>query len=278
MDRSELLHIAIDAAIEAGKAIMDVYLDDYEVNYKEDNSPLTIADKNAHKIIAEHLANTGIPLMSEEGKSIPFEVRKQWKTLWIVDPLDGTKEFIKRNGEFTVNIALVENHKPVLGVVFCPTLNTIYYADRMHGGAFMALLPATWQNEKIDVEAIQALSEKLPITSNRNSFVVVASRSHLTDETKTFIEKIKGQVADVEFMSKGSSLKLCMIAEGRADIYPRFAPTSEWDTAAGQAVVELANGRVIIPDSNSPVIYNKENILNPWFIAVNNDIFKRLAL
>jgi len=278
MKRSELLNTAIVAALEAGKAIMDVYLEDYEINYKEDQSPLTIADKNAHKIIAEHLASTDIPLMSEEGKSIPFGERKQWKTLWIVDPLDGTKEFIKRNGEFTVNIALVENSKPVLGVVFCPTLNTIYYADRMHGGAFMALLPATWQNEKIDFVSIRSLAKKLPGIGDRTSFVVVASRSHLTEETKTFIEKIKAQEPDIDFMSKGSSLKLCMVAEGRADIYPRFAPTSEWDTAAGHAIVELANGRVIIPDTNAPVIYNKENILNPWFIAVNNEIFKRLAL
>lgn len=276
--RSELLNIAIDAAIEAGKAIMDVYLDDYEVDYKEDKSPLTIADKNAHKIIAERLAITNIPLMSEEGKSIPFEIRKQWKTLWIVDPLDGTKEFIKKNGEFTVNIALVENNKPVLGVVFCPTLNVIYYADEILDGAFMAHLPPTWRQELIDLAAIQKTSKKLPIKTNRKNFVVVASRSHLTDETKTFIEKIKEKEHDIEFMSKGSSLKLCMVAEGKADIYPRFAPTSEWDTAAGHAVVELANGRVIIPDTKTPVIYNKENILNPWFIAVNNDIFKRLAL
>jgi len=278
MNRSELLNIAIVAAIDAGKAIMEVYLDDYEVNYKEDKSPLTIADKNAHEIIAEQLANTGIPLMSEEGKSIPFEIRKQWKTLWIVDPLDGTKEFIKKNGEFTVNIALIENNKPVMGVVFCPTLNVIYYADELIGGAFMAHLPPSWNQEPADFTIIHQAAQKLPIKKDRKSFVVVASRSHLTDETKTFIEKIKEQEPNVEFMSKGSSLKLCMVAEGKADIYPRFAPTSEWDTAAGQAVVELANGTVVIPDSLTPVVYNKENVLNPWFLAVNNDVFKRLKL
>ncbi len=278
MDRSGLLNIAIVAAIDAGKAIMEVYLDDYEVSYKEDKSPLTIADKNAHEIIAEHLANTGIPLMSEEGKSIPFEIRKQWEKLWIVDPLDGTKEFIKKNGEFTVNIALIEKNKPVLGVVFCPTLNVIYYADKLLGGAFMAHLPARWNQEPADFTIIHEAAQKLPIKTDRKTFVLVASRSHLTDETKTYIEKIKAQKSNVEFMSKGSSIKLCMVAEGKADIYPRFAPTCEWDTAAGQAVLELANGRVVIPDSLTPVVYNKENILNPWFLAVNNDAFKQLTL
>jgi 3'(2'), 5'-bisphosphate nucleotidase len=142
----------------------------------------------------------------------------------------------------------------------------------------MTHLSPDWKNEIPNIDAIRSESQKLPLSEKRESFVVVASRSHLTDETKSFIEKIKGKVKDIEFMSKGSSLKLCMIAQGKADIYPRFAPTSEWDTAAGQAVVEQANGRVIIPDTHAPVIYNKENILNPWFLAVNNDAFKQLEL
>lgn len=278
MKRSELLKVAINGAIEAGKAILKVYDKEFEVEFKEDLSPLTIADKKAHQIISEYLSTTDIPVMSEEGKSIPFDERKLWQTLWIVDPLDGTKEFVKRNGEFTVNIALVQNHKPVLGVVFCPTLDVIYFADQNLEGAFMAHLSPGWKNESPNFDAIRSASQKLPLSEKRDSFVVVSSRSHLSDETKSFIEKIKDKVNNIEFMSKGSSLKLCMVAQGKADLYPRFAPTSEWDTAAGQAVIEMANGRVIIPDTHAPVIYNKENILNPWFLAVNNDAFKQLEL
>lgn len=278
MKNPELLKIAVHAAIEGGKAIMNIYLEAYEVEYKDDQSPLTIADKNAHHIISKHLAATEIPLMSEEGKSIPFEVRKQWAKLWIVDPLDGTKEFIKKNGEFTVNIALIENKKPVLGVVFCPTLNVIYFADQTIGGAFMAHLHSNWRDNDPDFDSMFQNAQKLPLKADREKFVIVASRSHLTKETTDFIDKIKIHEQNIDFISRGSSLKLCMVAEGKADIYPRFAPTSEWDTAAGQAVVEMANGRVIVPDTGLPVIYNKENVLNPWFLAVNNDVFKKLAL
>jgi len=262
------LKTAIIASIKAGKEILKIYNTDFEVEYKKDESPLTIADKNANEIIMSFLKNTGIPVLSEEGRSIPYEERKSWNSLWIVDPLDGTKEFVKRNDEFTVNIALIEKGVPVLGVVYVPVTDELYFGD-LDSGAFKLL----------DASLVYSSSEnwikkanKLPLERRDNyKFTVVASRSHLNKETSDFIDELKKEHDDVQIISRGSSLKICMIAEGNADVYPRFAPTSEWDTAAGHAVVKAMGGKVLQSENrNEELKYNKKDILNPWFIVYAN--------
>jgi len=257
-----LLSIIITAALEAGKEILKIYQTDFHVEYKDDKSPLTQADKNANSVIMSYLQGTGIPVLSEEGRSIPYTERKNWKKLWIVDPLDGTKEFIKKNGEFTVNIALIENQSPVVGVVYAPVLDVLYIGDETKGA--FKITDASKKNN-----LLEELTEKNKIRSaiSKDYFGIVASRSHLTKETEDYIEMLKEKHSNIKVVSKGSSLKLCLVAEGTADIYPRFAPTSEWDTAAGDAVVRAAGGKVLIANSNDSIVYNKENILNPWFIV-----------
>jgi len=263
--KTELLNLVMDTSIKAGKAILDVYHTDFEVDYKKDASPLTLADRKAHEIITKALSKTDIPILSEEGRNIPYEERKNWKRLWIVDPLDGTKEFVKRNDEFTVNIALVENGTPVLGVVYAPVLDEIYFGEK-ETGAFKIKKASVCKNMMNELTPDNRLP--LAINLNKDYYGIVASRSHLTPETTAFINKVKKEHDLVKTVSKGSSLKICMVAEGTADIYPRFAPTSEWDTAAGHAVVLASGGRIV--QANKPgdeVIYNKEDVLNPWFIV-----------
>lgn len=258
------LKTAIVAALEAGKEILEIYQTaDFQVEMKSDNSPLTIADKRAHNIISGYLEKTAIPILSEEGRSIPYEERKKWEYLWIVDPLDGTKEFIKRNGEFTVNIALVQDQSPILGVVYAPLRRLLYFAVHNLGAFRLSNL------EPFEEENFLDLSLKLPTQKQRKTFTVVGSRSHMNDETTAFIKKLKAEHGEVEIISSGSALKLCQVAEGSADIYPRFAPTMEWDTAAGQAIVEAAGGRVTHTDGGSFLLYNKEDLLNPFFIVRN---------
>jgi len=262
----KLLNTAIYAAIRAGWKILDIYNnEDFNVEFKKDNSPLTIADKAAHKIIVKELNNTDIPVLSEEGKHQDYAERKNWDYLWVVDPLDGTKEFIKRNGEFTVNIALVHEQKSVMGVIYSPVLKTLYF-NFLNGDAYMVNDVQTDDTKGDIVEEVLAKKLKIPRQISR-SYSVVASRSHLSDETKAFIGKLEKKHRNIETVSMGSSLKLCLIADGSADIYPRFAPTMEWDTAAGHAIVKGAGGNVINYETNKEVIYNKENLLNPWFIA-----------
>lgn len=258
---------AIKTALKAGSAIMDIYnSDDFEVEKKADHSPLTKADRVAHDIIVSHLEKTNIPILSEEGKNIPYEERKNWKQLWIVDPIDGTKEFIKRNGEFTVNIALIENHEPVLGVIYCPALHKLYFGDQ--DGAFKI---EEVQEMNFDEQLNRTV--KLPLhTISDKKITVVASKSHLSPETEDFIHKLKKENHDVTLISKGSSLKLCMVAEGLADYYPRFAPTMEWDTAAGQAICEAANCDVIDQSTQKTMLYNRKELLNNWFLVKSNKL------
>lgn len=264
MKMNNLLNIAINAALKAGEEILKIYNTDFEVEYKQDESPLTTADKNANEIIMSFLLGTNIPVLSEEGRSISFEERKSWNKLWIVDPLDGTKEFIKKNDEFTVNIALIKNRKPVMGVVYAPVLDELYFGD-IEEGAYK-LEKASGVNLK-DENFIK-LASKLPLSISKPYYGVVASRSHLTSETTAYIDEIKKEHNEIKIVSKGSSLKICMVAEGTADVYPRFAPTSEWDTAAGHAVVLASGGRIVQAKSpDEEVVYNKEDILNPWFIV-----------
>ena len=261
---SELTQLAIKAAIEASKDILTIYkLDDFEIENKKDNSPLTKADKAAHKIISSILQESKIPILSEEGKSIPYETRKYWNKLWIIDPIDGTKEFIKRNGEFTVNIALIENNKPVIGVIIAPDSGLLYFSEK-NIGAFKS----TTNLEYFNPEILLAEALPLPLNHENKAYTVVASRSHLSKETKAYIENLKAKHGEVKFISKGSSLKLCMVAEGMANCYPRFAPTMEWDTAAGQAICEAAGLQVIDFKTKKSMIYNREDLLNNWFIVM----------
>lgn len=269
MDKNLLL-TAIRASLEAGSEIMNVYTDpnaDFEIEKKADNSPLTIADRKSHMVIAARLASTPYPVLSEEGKKIPVEERQSWNELWIVDPLDGTKEFIKRNGEFTVNIAYVKNGKPEAGVIYTPVKEELYFADSQYGAYKIEHITQLDSDETVD--SLISKAHRLPYQeeAQRSSFIIVASRSHLTPETEAYIEEMKQKHQEVETVSKGSSLKLCLIAEGKADVYPRFAPTMEWDTAAGHAIIRAMGKEVYQAGTQHPLVYNKEDLLNPWFIA-----------
>lgn len=260
----ESLNIAIQAALKAGKAIMEVYDSVIEVEYKDDKSPLTAADKKANEIINSFLIPTKIPIISEENKQTDFSIRKNWSNCWVVDPVDGTKEFIKRNGEFTVNIALVENGKPQLGVIYVPTTKAIYFANVVKGEAFKTELTS---HETPIEEVLKNAKSLQPKKGDSNPIQVVGSRSHMSQETLDFIDELKQTGKEVEIVSKGSSLKFCLVAEGNADVYPRYAPTMEWDTAAGQAICNAVGIEVISKETNKPLLYNKNNLLNPWFLV-----------
>lgn len=263
---------AVNAALDAGKAIMGIYNNpdsDFNIEIKADNSPLTIADKKSHEIITSALLPLGVPVLSEEGKSIPFEERKGWGELWVVDPLDGTKEFIKRNGEFTVNIAYVQNGSPVMGVIYVPVLKILYWGVAGIESGKVVMIDSDRKVENL--EALRKMGDALPDVKHEN-FVVVASRSHLSDETVAFIDRLKSVHSQIETVSKGSSLKICLVAEGSADVYPRFAPTMEWDTAAGHAIARGAGFEMWKHDFSSPLEYNKENLLNPWFVVAKTKL------
>lgn len=259
----QLLNTAITAALEAGKSILEIYNSgDFDVEIKDDNSPLTKADIASHNLILSYLTKTGIPVLSEEGIDIPYEQRKKWKQLWIVDPIDGTKEFIKRNGEFTVNIALVENQRVIIGVVYVPVSEELYFSD-VDLGAFKVII----NFENLEIDNLISKSQKLPLKRIDDTFTIVASRSHTSYETENFIQQMRNIHGSVKLISKGSSLKLCMVAEGKADCYPRFAPTMEWDTAAGQAICEHAGFHVIDWFSKENMLYNRKELLNNWFLV-----------
>lgn len=257
------LKIAITAALEAGKEILKIYnSEDFEVELKADNSPLTKADLASHNVIMSYLSATNIPVLSEEGKSIPYNDRKDWNQLWIVDPIDGTKEFIKRNGEFTVNIALIENQKTVLGVIYVPALGDLYFSTKELGS-----YKITVNLEGYNIDSILKNGHKLPLERDNKTFTIVASRSHMSPETEAYVSDMRKAHGNINLISKGSSLKLCMVAEGKADCYPRFAPTMEWDTAAGQAICEHAGFEVIDWKTKAGMLYNRENLLNNWFLV-----------
>ena len=251
---NELLEIAKQAALDAGAEIMKLYTDpaqDFGVEKKADNSPLTLADKAAHLCIMRYLRETGIPVLSEEGQYLPYANRRDWQRLWVVDPLDGTKEFIKKNGEFTVNIALVEDGTPVLGVIYIPATDTLYYGIVGEGAC-----------KQIGEKTI-----RLPLSAKHEGYVVVASRSHMTLETEAYVEDVRRRHPQVQLISSGSSIKICLVAEGTADSYPRFDPTMEWDTAAGDAIARAAGKQVLDVQTGNPLTYNKEDLHNPWFLV-----------
>lgn len=260
------LEKAIVASVKSGIAILQVYeSSSYDSELKEDNSPLTEADKAASLIINKHLEPTGIPIINEEIKNKPYNERKSWTQCWIVDPLDGTKEFIKRNGEFTVNIALCSINGPNIGVIYVPVSRELFYTNIKGTAAYKTKLG---QNHKLDFDSLfQSKDQIKPSMPNTNSIRVVGSRSHMNSDTQLFIEELKNKYEVVEIVSKGSSLKFCLVAEGKADVYPRFAPTMEWDTAAGQAICEAVGLKVISKETDKPLKYNKENLLNPYFVV-----------
>jgi 3'(2'), 5'-bisphosphate nucleotidase len=260
---SSLLLIAAEAASAAGHKIMEVYNSgQFGTTFKDDKSPLTLADTLAHDIICQMLAGTGIPVLSEEGRSIPYHQRSAWKQLWVVDPIDGTKEFIKRNGEFTVNIALVENCFPVLGVIYAPAIGQLY-AGAAGAGAVKCAIGAGCA----DVAGALRMGAALPIDQPMRPLTVAGSTSHMSPETLLYIESLKKDGAEINVISKGSSLKLCMVAEGTADIYPRFGPTMEWDTAAGDAILSAAGGQITDYVTRKKMEYNRPDLLNSWFVA-----------
>lgn len=265
---NSLLLIAIKGSIAASNVIMNIYNKDFDIAYKEDLSPLTEADQAANAVIMDFLIPTGIPIVSEENKNQSFLERKKWKQCWIVDPLDGTKEFIKKNGEFTVNIALIIEGKPQLGVIFVPVTRTLYFGNLEEKKAYKIYLPDSFKENELEMLLTNAIS--ISPNSNSTSLRVVGSRSHMNTETVKFIENLKKNTKKpVEIISKGSSLKLCLIAEGEADIYPRFAPTMEWDIAAGHAICAAVGLKVVDISTEKEMWYNKENLLNNFFLVSN---------
>ena len=252
--------VVLEILDEASREILEVYeRDDFGVEHKEDDSPLTEADRRANEVIVARLTERypDIPVLSEESREVPYADRSGWERFWLVDPVDGTKEFIKRNGEFTVNIALVENGVPIFGGVARPTEGVIFFGGP-ELGAFL--------REK-DGKVVTLDQSARPHFRELDKITVVASRSHLTQEVTDLVEDLRGKGKEVEFLSAGSSLKLCLVAEGKADVYPRFGPTMEWDTGAAHAVVLGAGRQVNIAETGEPLVYNKENLLNPWFIV-----------
>jgi 3'(2'), 5'-bisphosphate nucleotidase len=267
MNYTSYLYIAIGAAVDAGKSIMDIYTSPdsgFGVELKKDNSPLTHADKAANEIIVNVLSSTPFPILSEESKMIPYKERSKWETLWLVDPLDGTKEFIKRNGEFTVNIALVVNHNPVLGVVFVPVRKELYFSSESIGAYKLAGID---YSNRLSIDELIKDATHLPLLHGHQGIVVVSSRSHQTDETLAYIDNLRKKGQPVTRINSGSSLKICLVAEGSADVYPRFAPTMEWDTAAGHAIAKAAGCEIYHIDEKTPLRYNKQILTNQWFIV-----------
>ncbi len=264
----EHLLLAVRAAFAAGLSIMKVYgKRRFKTELKKDLSPVTEADYAAHRIISRHLETTAIPILSEEGKEVPYEVRCQWKKFWLVDPLDGTKEFIRRNDEFTVNIALIEGQVPVMGVIYAPCLDIIYFgSDR--AGACRIREYSSEDGHIQNGKELMGYAEKLPIKVSRRNYTAVASRSHRNEQTDMFIKGLQKEHSGLKLVSTGSSLKFCLMAEGKADIYPRFGPTMEWDTAAGHAIARAAGCSVKILDSEDDLSYNKEVLTNPFFIVL----------
>lgn len=246
------------ASVDASRVIMRYYEDGFRPKYKADGSPVTEADFASSNVISEHLLLTNIPILGEETEQADFEIRKNWKQNWCVDPLDGTKEYIKRNGEFAVNIALIENNIAIFGVIAWPAAKKVIFGGK-ETGVFVA-----------DFDSIESSENWLKLETKETSnipLVMATSRSPHSGASAAFIEELKMDHPEIHFLKKGSALKFFDLAYGTADIYPRFAPTMEWDIAAGQAIIEALGGSVCSVESGEPLRYNKENLLNPHFVA-----------
>lgn len=265
MNSSSLLLLAINAALSAGKDILEVYKTDFSVEHKADNTPVTLADRAASNRIITMLSPSQIPSISEEEPMADYQTRKLWKRVWIIDPLDGTKEFIKKNGEFTVNIALIENQKPVIGVIFAPVMERLYFASTETGSY---LREHTGDLQQADsLAALIQTSQKLPLHKPPRNYTMVASRSHLSHEINLRLSQLKSIYGQIDLIHAGSSIKQCWVAEGRAHEYSRLGTTMEWDTAAGQCILEQSGNCLNTFDGNIPLVYNKEFPENPYFIA-----------
>ena len=252
MNYNQLLNLGLEAAVKAGKEIINIYKNTETIDYenKKDNSPLTIADTKSHNIICQHLKKTEINIISEESNMQDYNTRKNWKHYWLIDPLDGTKEFIKKNGEFTVNIAFMKENKPIIGIVYCPTKKTLYWNHPEKGGFKK-------KNKTIK------LKKRKSVDFNKSNLRIITSRSHMNSKTENFISKLKNP----KTISCGSSLKILLLAENKADIYPRFGPTMEWDTAAAHAIANSTNIKLFDTGADREILYNKKNLLNPYFVA-----------
>ncbi|MDR1985321.1 MAG: 3'(2'),5'-bisphosphate nucleotidase CysQ [Prevotellaceae bacterium] len=263
-----LFTTAVNAAIRAGAKIMEVYESgDFHIKAKSDLTPLTIADTLAHDEIKRTLNITRIPVISEEGRSIAYDERISWDLFWMVDPLDGTDEFINRTSDFTVNIALIQNGYPVIGIVYAPAYKRIYFAVKERG-AYRKSNMETDINAKFSYEEILENSAKLPLFNTGNGkLIVVTSRLHISPETSEYVNELRKKHSDITVIRRGSSLKMCMLAVGKADIYPRFDTTWEWDTAASQIIAEEAGFSVCSVENETRLSYNKENMQNPWFVC-----------
>ncbi len=263
----QLLQLACQTALRAGKEIMEVYESDFEVELKDDRSPVTMADKRASACIEACLEESNICVVCEEGNGHTFELRKHHKRIWLVDPVDGTKEFVKRNGEFTVNIALIENNKPVIGVIYVPVLKLLYFAASDVGAWKMEIETKTSLPDFNTLD-LRSIAQKMPLQPLPEIFTLVGSRSHFSNALNEHIAEIEAQSRKVNIIKSGSSLKFCILAEGKAHEYARFGNTMEWDTAAGTCILNESGGKVYIFGTNNELEYNKPNLLNPEFVAV----------
>ncbi len=258
----DLLKYIIEISIKAGQEIRRIYNSgDFNTRLKSDLSPVTNADIASNELINKYLNSTGIPILSEENNTIPYKERKGWEKLWLVDPLDGTKEFLKKNDEFTVNIALIENTSPVLGVIYSPVSHELYYGCNENGSFRSRVSSAN------NLDSTIKGSEKLPVMFGSAKQTVVLSRSHINRKTEDYIKTRSGSIHTIDTITRGSSIKICMVAEGSADYYPRFGPTMEWDTAAGHAIAKYAGRSVKAINNGKELLYNKEDLTNPDFIV-----------
>lgn len=267
-----LLVLAIKASLEAGKAVLSHYHTAFDIEYKADNSPLTSADKASHDVIDSILRETELPILSEEGKDIPYHIRKEWNYFWLIDPLDGTKEFINRNGEFTINVALINDRSPILGVIYVPVLDLLYFGTSETGSAMIKVNSV----DSLSVAKINELIQNATTLPQKHDrpVVIMGSRSHQTPENSKLINSVSAHFEKVSVINAGSSLKFCRLAEGAADLYPRLGPTMEWDTAAGHAICKYAGINVLVYETREEMEYNKLSLLNPWFIATRPDFTK----
>jgi 3'(2'), 5'-bisphosphate nucleotidase len=255
-----MIRPVMDIARRAGAVILSIYEKDFTVEYKDDRSPLTEADQASNEVIIAGLRSLtpDIPIISEETKLTDYSIRRHWKQCWLVDPIDGTKEFIKKNGEFTVNIALIQNGEPVLSVLYVPAQGNLYHAEKGKGSCLVE-------------NGLEIPLHIRPLASD-GILKIVGSRSHQTPELLAYVEQQKQKFSQVEFVPAGSSLKFCLISEGKADVYPRLGPTMEWDTAAGQLIATEAGAQVVVWETGFPLSYNRENLLNPNFIVKHPDL------
>ncbi len=271
-----MIEIAILAAVKAGERIKEIYdkfenendtdyTNDTIVSYKSDNSPLTLADKEANKIIEKHLKPIGLPILSEEGKITPYLERKNWTKYWLIDPLDGTREFVKRNGNFTVNIALMENNVPIIGIIYVPVTQVLYVGEIGKGSYKQEL------NQKNNLETAEKILIQVSTRKNEEGIIAFKSSSHSGAKDTNYLTKFNVK----EIRKKGSSVKFCLVAEGIADLYYRAGTTMEWDTAAGEAILKAAGGIILNAETDKNLEYNKENLENPPFCAMNKVIFEK---